>query len=122
MAVVDLTHQAGKTAHTTLRCLGSQELGCLVHCTLHTGRTHQIRVHMAHVGHPLIGDAIYGGPMTLGIERQALHAFRLSLRHPITQAPLVFEAPINAQFAPDLQALLERLNLSAALNQVDQQG
>jgi 23S rRNA pseudouridine1911/1915/1917 synthase len=122
MAVVDLTHQSGKSAHTTLHCLGSNEVGCLVHCTLHTGRTHQIRVHMAHAGHPLIGDALYGGPMTLGIERQALHAFRLSMRHPITQAPLAFEAPIDAPFAPDMQALLERLGLLPCLAQVDQQG
>ena len=65
-----------------------------MHRTSHTGRTHQIRVHMAHFGHPLVGDALYAGPMNMGIERQALHAFRLSFDHPITGEPLSFEAPL----------------------------
>ena len=58
MAVVDLGRQPGKSAHTTLQCLDQNEQACLVRCTLHTGRTHQIRVHMAHIGHPLLGDAL----------------------------------------------------------------
>ena len=94
MAVVDLERLPGKEAHTTFECLSTQEEACLVQCTLHTGRTHQIRVHMAHFGHPLVGDSLYAGPMTLGIDRQALHAFRLSFDHPITGEPLKFEAPL----------------------------
>ena len=54
----------------------------LVECRLETGRTHQIRVHLKHIGHPLLGDALYGGPM-VGISRQALHAWRLGLRDPL---------------------------------------
>jgi len=105
MAVVDLERLPGKEAHTTFECLSSQEEACLVQCTLHTGRTHQIRVHMAHFGHPLVGDSLYAGPMTLGIDRQALHAFRLSFEHPISGEPLQFEAPL-----PD-----DMVNLLAAL-------
>ena len=87
--------------------MASQENACLVQCTLHTGRTHQIRVHMAHIGHPLLGDALYAGPMQLGIERQALHAFRLSFAHPVTGQALKFEAPLP----PDMAQLLTDLRL-----------
>ncbi len=107
MAVVDLERLPGKEAHTTFECLSSQEEACLVQCTLHTGRTHQIRVHMAHFGHPLVGDSLYAGPMNLGIDRQALHAFRLSFDHPITGKPLKFEAPLP----DDMVQLLAGLGL-----------
>ena len=111
MAVVDLERVPGKEAHTTFDALDSQEEACLVQCTLHTGRTHQIRVHMAHIGHPLVGDSLYAGPMTMGIERQALHAFRLSFDHPITGQALSFEAPLP----DDMTQLLSRLELSQRL-------
>ena len=107
MAVVDLERLPGKEAHTTFECLSSQEEACLVQCTLHTGRTHQIRVHMAHFGHPLVGDSLYAGPMTMGIERQALHAFRLSFEHPISGKPLQFKAPLPE----DMVNLLASLGL-----------
>ena len=107
MAVIDLSRQSGKEAHTTFYKLASQENACLVQCILHTGRTHQIRVHMAHIGHPLLGDALYAGPMQLGIERQALHAFRLRFAHPITGEALRFEAPVP----PDMAQLLADLKL-----------
>jgi 23S rRNA pseudouridine1911/1915/1917 synthase len=105
--VVDLERLPGKEAHTTFECLSSQEDACLVQCTLHTGRTHQIRVHMDHFGHPLVGDSLYAGPMTMGIDRQALHAFRLSFDHPITGKPLQFEAPLP----DDMVNLLASLGL-----------
>jgi len=66
---------------------------------LHTGRTHQIRVHMAHQGHPLVADAVYGGKPLLGMTRQALHATRLSFAHPESGEPLSFETPPPADFA-----------------------
>ena len=94
MAVVDLSRHSGKEAHTTFDCLDTQEEACLVQCTLHSGRTHQIRVHMAHIGHPLLGDSLYAGPMGLGITRQALHAYRLSFAHPITEQPVAFESAL----------------------------
>lgn len=76
----------------------------LIQCDLMTGRTHQIRVHMAHVGHPLVGDPVYGripkwakkafDPTVLTFPRQALHAFRLTFVHPGTKEMMTFEAPL----------------------------
>jgi 23S rRNA pseudouridine1911/1915/1917 synthase len=99
MAVVDPARQAGKSARTDLRVLASQEQACLVHCRLHTGRTHQIRVHMRHLGHPLLGDVLYGGKPLAGLERQGLHAWRLSLQHPRTGALISWRCTWPADMA-----------------------
>lgn len=96
MAVVDLALHAGKTAKTDVQLLAKGDAGCLVQCTLHTGRTHQIRVHMAHIGHPLLADALYGGSEGAGMQRQALHAFRLAFTHPSTGQALDLRAPLPA--------------------------
>ena len=66
----------------------------LVELLLETGRTHQIRVHMSHIGHPVAGDTLYGGDDPLVIGRQALHAAKLTLIHPITKESVEFEAPL----------------------------
>lgn len=66
----------------------------MVELLLETGRTHQIRVHMSHIGHPVLGDHLYGGENVNFIERQALHASRLAFTHPITKEPLNLEAPL----------------------------
>jgi 23S rRNA pseudouridine1911/1915/1917 synthase len=110
MAVVDLTRQAGKTARTTVRCLATSEQASWVHCKLHTGRTHQIRVHLSHLGHRLFGDSQYAGPALEGLQRQALHAFRLSLTHPITGAWLSCRADWPADLDAALQAVGLRYN------------
>jgi len=107
MAVVDLARQAGKPARTTALCLDSNEQACWVHCRLHTGRTHQIRVHLGHIGHRLYGDTQYAGPLLEGLQRQALHAFRLSLAHPITGEWLT----CHAEWPADLDAALQALGL-----------
>jgi 23S rRNA pseudouridine1911/1915/1917 synthase len=100
MAVVDLEKNSGKTASTVISLLDNAEKYCLVKCKLHTGRTHQIRVHMAFLGHPLISDEVYGGAIAGNLQRQALHACRLAFVHPATGAAMEFKSPP----APDLQA------------------
>ena len=104
MAVVDLARSAGKTARTDVTLLqqASQAPGCWLRCRLHTGRTHQIRVHLASIGHPLVGDVTYGGSAAAGLARQALHAARLGFAHPVTQQPIEFQVPLPA----DLRAAL----------------
>ncbi len=86
-----------------------------VECTLHTGRTHQIRVHMLHLGHPVIGDPIYrvgkaqlNHAKTLGLplpDRQMLHAAELGFIHPVTHEPMQFKAPLP----PDMQGFMEAM-------------
>ncbi|WP_297746902.1 RluA family pseudouridine synthase [Hydrogenophaga sp.] len=92
MSVVRPDGGVGKPAQTTVRLLETQAQACLVACKLHTGRTHQIRVHMAWLGHPLVGDALYGGRPLWGMQRQALHAARLQLRHPVHGGLLQFRS------------------------------
>lgn len=104
MAVVDLERNAGKTARTLIERLDSNAEGCAVRCTLETGRTHQIRVHMASIGHPLVGDSLYGGALAAGLSRQALHAFRLAFVHPVTQEALEFRSPLPADLIQALQS------------------
>ena len=65
----------------------------IVKCTLETGRTHQIRVHMSYINHPLLGDDLYGKNTSL-INRQALHSYRISFIHPVTKQIVNYEAPL----------------------------
>ncbi|MFC5500046.1 RluA family pseudouridine synthase [Caenimonas terrae] len=110
MAVVDLERHAGKAAVTAFDLLENADAGCLVRATLQTGRTHQIRVHMASIGHPLVADELYGGAAAAGMQRQALHAVRLALVHPATQQPLEFRSPLPADMAAALDAWGLRYN------------
>jgi 23S rRNA pseudouridine1911/1915/1917 synthase len=104
MAAVDLTHQSGKAASTDIELLENAVQGCWVRCTLHTGRTHQIRVHMMMLGHPLVGDTLYGGAAAAGLQRQALHAFRLAFVHPVTGQELEFRASLPDDMSHALEA------------------
>ncbi|MDR2165071.1 MAG: RluA family pseudouridine synthase [Zoogloeaceae bacterium] len=107
MAVV----AAGKPAVTEYRILRRFAAACLAACRLQTGRTHQIRVHMAHLGHPLLGDPVYGGSRLElpPFSRQALHAARLGLTHPVSGAACAWEAPLPE----DMRELLELLERNA---------
>ncbi len=87
----------GRSAKTEYRVLQSLGGGMtLVECILHSGRTHQIRVHLHHLGHPVIGDALYGKKG--GAPRQMLHAWKLGFLHPRTNKPMLFEARIPEDF------------------------
>jgi 23S rRNA pseudouridine1911/1915/1917 synthase len=100
-----------KTAQKALSRYAQEDVAadayCLLRCHLHTGRTHQIRVHASHIHHPLIADSLYGGRPAGGITRQALHAERLAFAHPISGQELAFEAGL----APDLLAGCAALGL-----------
>jgi len=99
----------GKPASTQFKVLERYGDYTLVECTLMTGRTHQIRVHMTHIGHPLIGDPKYGTTKSpFKINGQALHSENLSLIHPITKEKLFFSAPIPDDMAKILIKLRTR--------------
>jgi 23S rRNA pseudouridine1911/1915/1917 synthase len=103
IAIADLaepasTVSASRVSASLVRRSVSRQVSA-VHCRLHSGRTHQIRVHLASRGFPLLADAMYGGAPALGLNRQALHAVRLSLLHPVSGQPMVFVAPLPADLA-----------------------
>ena len=107
----------GRAAITDYEVLERYPHVSLLRCLIRTGRTHQIRVHMKHLGHPIVGDPVYSGPQWRGIPdrkvqrivqsmtRQALHAWRITFPHPRTGTSMTIEAPIAA----DLLAVLEAL-------------
>jgi 23S rRNA pseudouridine1911/1915/1917 synthase len=116
----------GKHAVTRARVVerfGQPEVLALMECWLETGRTHQIRVHLAHAGHGLVGDPTYGGKRKLpkdalsvdsteavkAFDRQALHAAVLGFEHPVSGEMMRFEAPLPQ----DMEHLLETLRLGA---------
>jgi 23S rRNA pseudouridine1911/1915/1917 synthase len=84
---------SGRPARTDVQTVAVAGGYSALRCTLHTGRTHQIRVHLAARGHPLVADAVYGGKPALGMTRQALHATRLGFVHPASGETVSFEAP-----------------------------
>jgi 23S rRNA pseudouridine1911/1915/1917 synthase len=88
----------GRAAKTEYRVLRSSEQASLIECTLHSGRTHQIRVHLHHIGNPVLGDKIYAPRFAKDFPRQMLHAWRLGFRHPRTGEWKNFEAPLPDDF------------------------
>ena len=116
--------KAAITHYSTLRDL--PPIGCLIECALQTGRTHQIRVHMTHLGHGLVGDPIYGKPLRAaqmpdqlsrdllsrlrGFERQALHAATLAFDHPVTGKLISASTPLPA----DMQSMMDDIDATIA--------
>jgi 23S rRNA pseudouridine1911/1915/1917 synthase len=106
---VTVTDRGGQRAVTRYERLGTAGGCALVRCRLVTGRMHQIRVHLAHKGWPLVGDPAYGRAGSLpSLSRQALHAWRVALAHPVTREPLHIVAPLPA----DMQTLVTGLGLT----------
>ena len=105
MAVLDPERHPTKPAKTQVQLLQQGPNHALLHCRLDTGRTHQIRVHLAHAGFPLVGDALYGGRALPSLSRQALHAWRLSLQHPHTGLDLAWTSPPPQDLHDTLGAL-----------------
>ena len=108
MAAVDLSKNSGKSALTHFHLLDQTSHGALVRCILETGRTHQIRVHMASLKMPLLGDALYGGSASALMPRQALHADILAFEHPMTHQAMTFKSDLP----PDFLELLSAWSLS----------
>ncbi|MDN7608050.1 RluA family pseudouridine synthase [Burkholderia multivorans] len=128
MAVV--TGASGKPARTHFRtvdtCLWQRQPVSAIQCDLETGRTHQIRVHCSHVGHPLLGDPVYGrargkrsvAPLPGGFARQALHAWRLGLVHPVTGSAMQWRCPLP----DDMTALVDALGFGQNDEEFDDDG
>ena len=112
MAVV----MGGKPARTHFRVVERFSTCTLIECSLETGRTHQIRVHLDHIGHPLVGDPVYGRganrvPRGPAFDRQFLHARKLGLVHPVSGRSMLWKSPLP----DDMAELLEQLRLNAVM-------
>ncbi len=103
-----VTEKNSKDARTHFKVVERFEGYTLVECRLETGRTHQIRVHMRYIEHPVVGDEKYGYRKTMKTGGQLLHAHRLTFLHPRTQQPIVVEAPLPADFQRVLDELREK--------------
>ena len=107
--------EKGRAAWTDYRVLKQSKQGAEVECLLHTGRTHQIRVHLSHLGHPIWGDTLYGRRAPLGDfypARQMLHAARIEIAHPLTGKLLQLEAKLPVDYVESRVILLEGQTLS----------
>lgn len=103
--IVTADDAEGKTAETHYRIVERYEKASLLRVEIKTGRTHQIRIHMSDLGHPLVGDKLYGSASGIAFKRQALHAELLEFRHPVTNKKMRIQAPLP----PDFAQLVERL-------------
>ena len=101
---MSVASERGRTARTEYRVLRSSERASLVECNLRSGRTHQIRVHLHHLGHAVLGDKVYAPKLAGKFPRQMLHAWKLGFRHPRTGEWKTFEAPLPNDFAEAMRS------------------
>jgi len=95
---MSVTTKRGRTAKTEYRVVRANEEASLIECRLHSGRTHQVRVHLHHLGHPVLGDKVYGARLVKNFPRQMLHAWKLGFRHPQTGEWKQFQASVPDDF------------------------
>jgi len=95
----------GRSARTDYRVAKEGAAGSLIECRIHSGRTHQIRVHLYQLGHPVLGDKLYAPKLARGFARQMLHAWKVAFNHPRTKQRLRFEAPIPSDFEEAIKRL-----------------
>ena len=101
-----IAREGGRMARTDFKVLRSGREASVLECRLHSGRTHQIRVHLQHLGYPILGDKVYGGRHAGQISRQMLHAWKLGLVHPRQKKPMDFEAPLPDDFANTMREVI----------------
>src|SRR5437588_7820110 len=106
---MSVASKRGRAAKTEYRVISASDEMSLLECKLHSGRTHQIRVHLHHLGHPVLGDKVYGAKFAKIFPRQMLHAWKLGFQHPRTEERRNFEAPLS----PDFEAAIRSLQSSA---------
>jgi 23S rRNA pseudouridine1911/1915/1917 synthase len=97
----------GRAAKTEYRVVRTGDKASLIECRLHSGRTHQVRVHLHHLGHPVLGDKVYASRLARDFPRQMLHAWKLGFRHPSTAEWKNFEAPLPDDFATAMELTSE---------------
>jgi 23S rRNA pseudouridine1911/1915/1917 synthase len=97
----------GRAARTEYRVARTGDKASLIECLLHSGRTHQVRVHLHHLGHPVLGDKVYGARSAKDFPRQMLHAWKLGFRHPSSGEWKNFEAPLPDDFATAMKLTIE---------------
>jgi len=102
---MSIASQRGRAAKTEYRVLSSSDEISLIECKLHSGRTHQIRVHVHHLGHPVLGDKVYGAKYAKAFPRQMLHAWKLGFQHPRTGEWKKFEAALPNDFEEAIKLL-----------------
>jgi len=110
---MSVASKRGRAAKTEYRVVSASSEMSLVECKLHSGRTHQIRVHLHHLGHPVLGDKIYGGRFAKTFPRQMLHAWKLGFQHPRSGERKNFEAPLPDDFESAVRSLNPRGSLQS---------